>query len=369
MVGYDELNDLYENVLVKNVKRVKKLYDLERNKAQSLLYACQEIKYNLPHPIKYNVFFIKEPKYRLIMSLSLVDKLINHYIAINYLQKNLEKYLIDNNVATRKGMGTSKGIKMVKEYIEENKKYGEFYILKIDISKYFYNIDHEVLKSLLKDKLSDNEYTSLERIIDSTDESYINEYIDKLKKKFNYSKEVEEIPYYVNGKGLPIGNMTSQFLSIFYLYKLDHFIVHDLHLKYYCRYMDDFIIIHHDKKVLQDALKVIEEKLENEYKLKINEKKTKILKSSKGFTFLGYNFKVIAKKTIVKVNASAFNKIKVNVKEKYNGYETFKYDFETLFCSYMTYYKSYIASKEKIRRYLEGNVLYKEQVYFFEKTL
>ena len=71
--------------------------------------------------------------------------------------------------------------------------------------------------------------------------------------------------------------MTSQFLSIFYLYKLDHYIVNNLHIKYYIRYMDDFVLIHHDKDVLKQALKKIENILKNIYKLKLNNKKTKII--------------------------------------------------------------------------------------------
>ena len=87
-----------------------------------------------------------------------------------------------------------------------------------------------------------------------------------------------------------IGNLTSQFLSVYYLYKLDHFIVHNLHLKYYVRYMDDFIIIHQDFNYLKKCLKIIEEKLNKEFLLEINYKKTHINNINDGFIFLGYKF-------------------------------------------------------------------------------
>ena len=137
-------------------------------------------------------------------------------------------------------MGTDYGIKLVKKYIELNKKYKEFYILKLDISKYFYSIDHDILKSMLND-LDNSEYELVCKIIDSTNQTYINDEINRLKNKelkFTNRKKVMEIPNYNYGKGLPIGNMTSQFLAIYYLNRLDHYIVHRLGLKYMVRYMD-----------------------------------------------------------------------------------------------------------------------------------
>ena len=73
-------------------------------------------------------------------------------------------------------------------------------------------------------------------------------------------------------------------MALFYLYKLEHYIVHDLHLKYYIRYMDDFVIIHHDKDYLKKCKDIIEDKLNREYKLELN-KKSKIYSSDEGFDF------------------------------------------------------------------------------------
>ncbi len=144
---------------------------------------------------------------------------------------------------------------------------------------------------MLRKKLTDEEMKIVEEIIDSTNEEYINQVLDKYV-KYN-------IPRYEKKKGLPIGNLTSQFLSIYYLNKLDHFIVHDLHLKYYVRYMDDFVILHEDKQYLKQCLKIIIEKLEKEYLLQVNENKTKIINAQEGFIFLGYKFILKNKKTIM----------------------------------------------------------------------
>ncbi len=248
--------NLYESEIAKNVKNKNRIYYFEKNKMQNIEEIIKTIKSGNYKIDKYNIFMISEPKHRIIMALNIKDKIINHYIAKYVLEEKLTKYLDDRNIATRKNMGTDYGIKMIKKFIEKHKKYNNFYVLKMDISKYFYTIDHKVLLNLLKDKLSEDEYNFLSTIIDSTNQDYINKEINSIKNKYiikedKWSKEIASIPIYEKDKGLPIGNMTSQFLSIFYLYKLDHYIVNNLHIKYYIRYMDDFVLIHHDKDVLK----------------------------------------------------------------------------------------------------------------------
>ena len=290
-----------------NVKNKKRVYDFEKNKIEYLVYICDILNNNLYKGCKYNLFLIKEPKVRLIMSESIIDKIINHYVTRFILEPNLTKYLDNCNVATRVGMGLDYAIKLLKKYIERNKKYERFYFLKLDISKYFYSIDHEVLKGLLIDKLNKEEYELVCKIIDSTNYSYINKYIDKIKEKYN------DVIYYEYGKGLAIGNMTSQFLAIFYLYKLHHYIIHNLHIKHIITYMDDYILIHHDKKYLEYVKNEIIRILNDEYHLKVNDKKTYIKSSKEGVNFLGYNFKVVNKKTIISISKASMVKIKKNI--------------------------------------------------------
>ena len=347
-LNVSNLLNIYENEISKNVKNKRKLYDFEINKMQYIEDIIKMLKNGLVGHKHYNIFLIYEPKCRLVMSLSVKDKVINHFVTRYVLEKKLTKYLNDRNVATRKGMGTDYAIKLVKKYINKLKcKYDNFYVLKMDISKYFYSIDHEVLKKLMADKLDTYEYDIISKIIDSTNKNYINETINKVKKN-------NDIPLYEYNKGLPIGNMTSQFLSIYYLYKLDHFIVNDLHLKYYVRYMDDFIVLDNDIKKLKEAKKIITDKLEKEYKLKINEKKTWINNIKYGFNFLGYTYKVIDKKTIIKIKRSNIDKIKKRIKEVKYLFITGKMGYYNVFCSIMTYSNSYkYADDRKIKRLID----------------
>lgn len=336
-VNLPNLINIYEKEISKNIKNKKKLYNFEINKMQHMYQIMEKLLNGEVGHQKYNIFLIYEPKCRLVMSLSVEDKIINHFVTRYSLEKKLTKYLDMRNVATRKNMGTDYGIKLVIKYLNKLKnKYNKFYILKLDISKYFYSIDHLVLKSMLVDKLDNYEYNIVCKILDSTNKEYINKTIDKLIKCKNIN-----IPRYEYNKGLPIGNMTSQFLSIYYLNELDHYIIHTLKLKHYVRYMDDFIIMDSSKEKLIDARNKIVDMLENVYKLKVNKSKTSIVSSNIGFSFLGYTYKIVDNKTIVKVKKSNIDKIKKRIKQvKYMFNKHFISHYRA-FCSVMTYSNSY----------------------------
>ena len=276
----------------------------------------------------YNIFLIQEPKYRIIMSQNIYDKLINHVVAYKFLLPVLDKSLIDTNIATRFNRGTHFGIRLLKKYLNELKG-DTIYALKYDISKYFYNIDHEVLMELLYRKFKDKKVLKiLKNIIDSTDKEYVNRAICKLKSNeilrinnLNISdkekalkiKEVEQIPLYEKGKGLPIGNMTSQTLAVFYLNELDHFIKEKMGCRYYIRYMDDGVILSNDKEFLKFCLKEINEIIKK-YKLSLN-RKTKIINVSKeGLDFFGFRFCIIKNKVILKVRKLTKKRFKRKMK-------------------------------------------------------
>ena len=146
------------------------------------------------------------------------------------------------------------------------------------------------------------------------------------------------MPKYEFGKGLPIGNMTSQFLAIFYLSKLQHYMIHNLHLKF-VNYMDDYIIIHQDKEYLKKC--IITDKLYNEYNLLVNKNKTYISSSKYGIPFLGYYIKVINNKTIIKLNSNSKKNIKKGIKRTKYLFENNIICFNKLFSSIENYKHSY----------------------------
>ena len=312
--------EIYKRQVSVNTKNKRKIYKFEEFYTANITNVFNLLKDESYHVSEYNIFLIRDPKYRIIMSQKMNDKIINHVLA-DILIKVLEPSLIDMNVATRKNKGTHYGIRYLKKYLNQLKG-DTIYALKFDISKYFYSIDHSILKKLLMKKIKDKKYLEiLFKIIDSTDKN-VNEEIEKIKQseinalkesklnnRYNKIKEVENIPLYKKGKGLPIGNMTSQIMAVYYLNGLDHFIKEKLHIKFYVRYMDDGILLSNDKEYLKYCLKKIEEMV-SMYKLKLNDK-TKIINVSKeGLDFLGFRFYIWNNKIIMKVRKDTKKRFK-----------------------------------------------------------
>ena len=147
----------------------------------------------------------------------------------------------------------------------------------------------------------DKYLVKIKNILNTTNNDYINNTITRLGMDTFYKKNT----------GLPIGNYTSQFLAVFYLNDLDHFIKEELGCKYYIRYMDDGIILDSNKERLKDILRILESIINREYLLEFNNK-TKLYKSTEGFTFLGINYKVknnkISRRIVSKTRRRLLNK-------------------------------------------------------------
>lgn len=285
-VEFKDISDAYLKIR-KSIRNKKKLYLFEKNYYGNCNILVDKINSNNYTYSNYHIFTITEKKKRLIMSSTLEDKIVNHVICKKILLP-LDKYLIDSNCATRVGRGTSYARYLLDKYLIKIKnKSNTFYILKFDFNKYFYNINHKVLLNKLSKYLSNEDLLLIKAILNTTNYDYINSTINKLGMDTFYKKNT----------GLPIGNYTSQFLAVFYLNDLDHFIKEELGCKYYIRYMDDGIILDSNK--------------EREYLLEFNNK-TKIYRSTEGFTFLGINYKVknsrIKRKIVSKTRRKLLNK-------------------------------------------------------------
>ena len=323
---------IYETEVKKNVRNKKKILDFEKHKMEYLVDIKNVLENNLYDGEKHNIFLVFEPKVRVIMAQGIYDKIINHYVTRYILMPKLEKYLNNRNCATRKGMGTSYAIKL----------------LKLDISKYFYSLDHEVIISIIKQDLTQDELNLVKIILDSTNKEYINKKIEYLEKKYNVI-----LPKYEYKKGLAIGNLSSQFLAILYLSKLQHYIINNLHIKF-INYMDDYIIIHNSKDYLKDSLELIENKINKEYKLKLNNKKTIISNSNQGISFLGYTFRVKNNKTIIKLSSNTKKNIRKGIKRANYLYRNNIIKFNQYFSSIECFKNNYIfVNKDKVKHFID----------------
>lgn len=323
-------------------------FDLQKNiNLYNILFDLHNKRYELG---RYNIFIINEPKYRLIMSENIRDKVVNHLISSTILIRALDKKLIYSNVATRVGKGSGLANDLLMKYLSNILlKHKKVYCLKMDVKKYFYNINHDVLKRMLKQDIKDKDALDIVfKVIDSTDEDYINEEIDRVrykeiervkllnisdKEKDKKIRELLSIPLYDKGKGLGIGNMTSQILAVYYLSEVDHFIKEELGVKYYIRYMDDLVILDSD----YEYLKFIYDKVSSmmlEYGLVLNSK-SGIHELSRGFSFLGYTYK-LSNKIVIRVNNATFRRVSKHLSS------LVKYDIE-MFKQSMISYKGFFS--------------------------
>ncbi len=322
IIDLKKINKMYLKIKT-NTKNKRKIENFENNYVSNTVYIKNILEKKNYKSGKYNIFIIREPKIRLIMSQNITDKIINHLVSQYFLVNIFEKTLINENIATRKNKGTHYGLKLLKKYLN-NLKDKNFYVLKFDISKYFFNLDHQIIKDIIRKKIKDKEVLKiLDNIIDSTNEEYINLEIKK-------QKEINklDLPEYNKGKGLPIGNMSSQIIAIMYLNELDHYIKKNLKIKYYIRYMDDGILLHENKEYLEYCLKEIE-KILNKYKLKLNNK-TKIINIKNGFEFLGFRFFIKNNKVIMKVKNQTKKRFKRKIKKLDNLVNNKKLDNKVL---------------------------------------
>ena len=210
---------------------------------------------------KYNEFTIYEPKERIIKSCSFVDKIVQHNLCDNILVPRLSNEFIQTNYAGQIGKGTLYGLDCLKAHMYlAYYKYGYgCWIIKADISKFFYNIDHNILKDIVDYFVEDKDvYWLCEKFIDSTE-----------------------------GLGLPLGNQISQVYALLYLSGLDHFITGELGVKYYGRYMDDFYLIVQSKEYAKWCLFAIYEFVHS-LGLELNGK-THIIPFKNGVKFCGFH--------------------------------------------------------------------------------
>ncbi|WP_198468941.1 reverse transcriptase/maturase family protein [Acetomicrobium sp. S15 = DSM 107314] len=243
---------------------------------------------------KYKEFFVYDPKMRLIMALPFRDRVVQWAI-YRVLNPLLDKRYIYDSYACRIGYGIHRATDRLQYWLRYlSRKHKRVYALKLDISKYFYRIDHDVLMEILSRIIADKDLLwLLERIIRSEntkfgislgDHCFNNERLSKI--------------------GMPIGNLTSQMFANLYLNELDQYAKHELKTQYYIRYMDDIIILHPDKIHLQYIKTKIDLFINNQLHLSLNNK-TSIHIVNQGIDFCGYRVwathKKLRKKTALKM--------------------------------------------------------------------
>ena len=259
-----------ENLLLAYRKARKhktlKLYiiEFEKDLRKNILLLQWELLTFTYAPKPLETFIIRDPKTRKISKSDFRDRIIHHAVC-NIIEPIFEKTFIYDSYANRIGKGTLNAIIRFDEFkrIVSKNNTKTAYVLKADIRKYFDNVDHETLIKILERKIKDKNIISLIRII-----------------LCNHKTNEE-------GKGMPLGNLTSQFFANIYLNELDQYIKHELKLKYYIRYVDDFVIIDNNEETLETYKILINQFLNKNLSLELHPEKTKIISIKKGIGLLG----------------------------------------------------------------------------------
>ena len=218
--------------------KTKKPYviEFEANLRENLLQLQKELRDQTYSPQPLKTFILRDPKTRKISKSAFPDRIVHHAI-VNIIEPIFEKIFIFDSCANRKGKGSLFALKrfdLFKRKVSENGKLASHnfddnfvkgYCLKADVKHYFQEINHEILIKIIEEKIKDVKLIKLIRkiLLNGQTKPYI---------------------------GMPLGNLTSQFLANVYLNPLDYFIKHKLRAKYYIRYVDDFVILHQSREQL-----------------------------------------------------------------------------------------------------------------------
>ena len=238
-------------------------------------------------PGGFRTHWIQKPKPRLISAAPYRDRVVHHAL-MNVLEPILDRHFHPHSFACRKGKGTHAATDRVQKLMRKNK-----YILQCDVKKFFPSIDHEILKHKYHKLIKDVDVLRLMDMI------------------VNHSNQQENPHQWFVGddlfspldraKGLPIGNLTSQWLANWYLNDLDHFVTKKTGIGSYVRYCDDFVLLSDNRQRLVEARDVIKLELQND-RMKLHENKLFIKPTKAGVTFVGYrtwpDFRLLRKDNI-----------------------------------------------------------------------
>jgi len=230
-----------------------------------------------PEPLK--TFIIHDPKTRKISKSAFRDRIVYHALC-RIIEPIFDKIFIYDSCANRIGKGTLFAIKRFEKFkrkITHNLS-REAFCLKADIKHYFQEVDRKILLEIIQRKIKDGEVIWLIRKI-------LN----------NFEKE----------KGMPLGNLTSQFFANIYLNELDYLVKQKLKAEYYIRYVDDFVILYESKFRLEEWKNEIEIFLKEKLRIELHREKSKIISLSNGIDFVGfrifYYHKLLRKRNTKKI--------------------------------------------------------------------
>ncbi|MFH1162230.1 MAG: reverse transcriptase domain-containing protein [Candidatus Jorgensenbacteria bacterium] len=268
----------------------------EWNLEQNIFQLHRELENKTYRHDSYKSFYIHDPKQRHIHKASVRDRVLHHAI-FSVISPIFEETFIPTSFSCRVGYGTHKGVDALRKMARETSKNGmcPCFILKCDVRKFFDSVNHEILLSILKKRIKDDDAMWL---LESVVRSY------------------ESVP----GKGIPIGNLTSQIFANIYMNEFDRFMKHRLRVGHYIRYTDDFSLVSQNCEALKKLLPLISAFLENELTLLLHPNKIIVRKLCQGVDFLGYVIFLKYLRLRTKTKRRMFAKMQRRISEYQSGH-------------------------------------------------
>jgi len=269
----------FENILLSSRQAQKgkrfrdNVLDFNYHLETELIRLQKQLTDKTYQPGAYRTFCLTNPKSRLISAAPYRDRVVHHALC-NIIVPIFERTFVADSYANRLGFGTHRALNKFTHFARNSR-----YVLQCDIRKYFPSIDHIILKELIRRKIKCADTLWLiDTIIDNSNEQEI---------VIDYFPGDDLLTPVSRRRGLPIGNLTSQFFSNIMLNNFDHFVKEQLKISKYVRYVDDFALFSDDRKLLADARLAIEEYL-TKLRLKIHPVKSQLFETKIGASFLGF---------------------------------------------------------------------------------
>ena len=297
----------------------KDVLSFEWKLEQNIVELNQELKYHKYKHGVYTKFRICDPKPRTIHKAIVRDRILHHAI-FRVLNPIFEPCFISNSFSCRVSKGTHYGVETLAKILRQVSQNGTrpCFALKCDVRKFFASVDHSILLEKIKRKIKDDEAIwLLWEIIESfpmasqielSTSSGFRERASCLRQDSLFAR-----------KGLPIGNLTSQLFANIYLNEFDYFVKHELKIKNYVRYTDDFVIVGGSERKLLDLLSKIKKFLTEKLKISLHPNKVEIRKFRRGIDFLGYVALPKYRRIRTKTKNRIFKKLKHKVVEYKSG--------------------------------------------------
>lgn len=283
-------------------------FEFEQEKNLFKLY--DELKNGTYEVGKSICFVVTHPKPREVWAGAFRDRIVHHLI-YNAVKERFENRFIKDTFSCIPGRGTLAGALRARDFAKRiSRNYSEkAYYMKADISNYFNSINKTILVEIIRRYVKEKWIMDLIGQVINHDPRK-NVFIKSRKELWEILPKHKSLFNALDNKGLPIGNLTSQFFSNVYLNPLDQFVKHTLKIKYYCRYVDDVLLMHKDPKYLNYCYVMMDDFLDRNLDLRLNPRKKNMNVVSRGFDFVGHVIKpnrMYLRTTIIK---KSFNTIK-----------------------------------------------------------